>query len=148
MILILDANIVFSSVLNPKSVIACILFDSENGIIFIAPSFLKLEIYKHVPRICKLTGFNEDRIHSLIEFIFSKILFYPDEVIPDFILNHSDEICAKVDPKDSIYIAFALFFESKVWSGDKKLINGLKGQGLALILDSTDVLQLIRSFKK
>lgn len=147
MIIILDANIVFSSVLNPKSVIAGILFDSENGIIFIAPSFLKLEIYKHVPRICKLTGFDENRIHALIEFIFSKILFYPDEVIPDFILNQADEICAKVDPKDSIYIAFALFFESKVWSGDKKLIRGLRTMGMDLLIETFDVLQIIRSFK-
>ena len=78
MILVLDANIVLSSILKPNGIVASILLDSENGIIFIAPEFLKPEIKKHTPRLCVLTGFEENRVTELIDFIFSRILFYPN----------------------------------------------------------------------
>jgi predicted nucleic acid-binding protein len=148
MILILDANIVFSSILKPRSIIAGVLLDPENGIIFLAPAFLESEIKKHIPRLCLLTGFQESRINLIVELIFSKILFYPNEVIPDNVQIHADKICETIDPKDSIYIAFALFFQSKIWSGDRKLIDGLKRKGIDLLLDTPAVLELVGTLNK
>ncbi len=148
MILILDANIVFSSILKPKSAIAGILLDPDNGLIFVAPTFLQAEINKHIPKLCQLTGFGELRILEIIELIFSKILFYPNEVIPDYIQNQAAEICDPIDPKDSIYIAFSLYFQSKIWSGDRKLISGLKIRGYDFLLDTVAIMQLIRSLKE
>ncbi len=148
MILVLDANIVFSSILKPKGIVASILLDSENGIIFIAPEFLKAEIKKHTPRLCILTGFEETRITVLIDFIFSRILFYPNEVIPENIQLQAEKICNLIDPKDSIYIAFSLFFQSKVWSGDKKLYEGLKRIGVDLLLNTSELTIIINSLDK
>jgi predicted nucleic acid-binding protein len=148
MILVLDANIVFSSILKPKGIVASILLDSENGIILIAPEFLKAEIKKHTPRLCILTGFDENRIAALIDFIFSRILFYPNEVIPENIQLQADNICDSIDPKDSIYIAFSLFFQSKVWPGDKKLYEGLKSIGVDLLINKSELTIIINSLGK
>ena len=143
MILVLDANIVFSSILKTHGIVASILLDSENGIIFIAPEFLKAEIKKHTPQLCVLTGFDQTQISALIDFIFSRILFYPNEVIPENIQLQADNICNSIDPKDSIYIAFSLFFQSKVWSGDKKLYEGLKSIGVDLLINTRELTILI-----
>jgi predicted nucleic acid-binding protein len=148
MILVLDANIVFSSILKPKGIVASILLDSENGIILIAPEFLKAEIKKHSPRLCVLTGFDENRIAALIDFIFSRILFYPNEVIPENIQFQANNICDSIDPKDSIYIAFSLFFQSKVWSGDKKLYDGLKSIEVDLVINTSELTIIINSLGK
>jgi predicted nucleic acid-binding protein len=148
MILVLDANIVFTSILKPKGIVASILLDSENGIILIAPEFLKAEIKKHSPRLCVLTGFDENRIAALIDFIFSRILFYPNEVIPENIQFQANNICDSIDPKDSIYIAFSLFFQSKVWSGDKKLYDGLKSIGVDLVINTSELTIIINSLGK
>jgi predicted nucleic acid-binding protein len=148
MILVLDANIVFSSILKPKGIVASILLDSEHGIIFIAPAFLKAEIKKHTPRLCVLTGFDQNRITALIDFIFSRILFYPNEVIPDNIQLQADNICSAIDPKDSIYVAFSLFFQSRVWSGDKKLYDGLKNIEVDLLINTNELTILINSLPK
>jgi predicted nucleic acid-binding protein len=148
MILVLDANIVFSSILKPQGIVASILLDSENGFIFIAPEFLKAEIKKHTPRLSVLTGFDQTRISSLIDFIFSRILFYANEVIPENIQLQADDICNSIDPKDSIYIAFSLFFQSKVWSGDKKLYEGLKNKGVDLLINTNELAIVINSLRK
>jgi predicted nucleic acid-binding protein len=148
MILVVDANIVFSSILKPKGIVASILLDSENGLIFLAPDFLKAEIKKHTPRLCVLTGFDEIRINTLIDFIFSRILFYPNEVIPDNIQHYADNLCFTIDPKDSIYIGFGLFFHSKVWSGDKKLYEGLQHLGIDLLVNTQELTSIIISMER
>ena len=45
--LIVDANIVFSGILNTKSKIGHILINEKNHFQFIAPDFLRIEIRNH-----------------------------------------------------------------------------------------------------
>jgi predicted nucleic acid-binding protein len=48
-----------------------------------------------------------------------------------------------IDINDVQYVAYAKQFKCKIWSGDKKLIKGLKAKGFTNIL-TTDELAEIR----
>ncbi|TZF85013.1 hypothetical protein FW774_08590 [Pedobacter sp. BS3] len=54
--LIVDANIVFSGILNTNSKIGDLLINSKPYFTFIAPGFLRTEIRNHYPRLVKIQG--------------------------------------------------------------------------------------------
>ena len=138
MIIIVDANIIFSAVLKPSGTIGNIIF-SENKAMLVAPSFLKDEIEEHKQKIIKITGKSEEEIDFVILSAFNKITFYSEEIIPDNQLETAVELVADIDPNDFIYVAFALFFNAKLWSGDKVLAEGLKAKGIDIVATTFDV---------
>ena len=133
MIVVVDANIIFSTLINPNSRIAKIVVEQDE-LILIAPEFLKKEIYKHLPRIGKYLKLSTAQTLELTGERLSLIHFYPDEMLPVEIVNYAIALTNDIDPKDMIYIAFALFFNCRLWSGDKKLIEGIEAKGLDLFI--------------
>jgi predicted nucleic acid-binding protein len=130
MTVILDANIVFSVLINPKSRYGEYLISNPDELIFISPNFLKKEIRKHKNKIIESAKYSEDVFYSIQEIIYSKIFFYSLRVIPDFIWNQASSLMEKNDDKDIPYLAFYLFFTSKIWTGDKVFCNKLISKGV------------------
>lgn len=73
---IVDANIVFSGILNSNSNIADVLINSNEQLLFIAPDFLRTEINKYYPKISKLTGMTLKEVKDSEYQIFKKINFF------------------------------------------------------------------------
>lgn len=145
MIFVTDANIIFSAIPKPKSLIAAIILDFGSNLILIAPEFLKQEVKKNSVKLKKDSGLNEETLDEVIELIFSRIHFYPDEAVPDYIQNHADQIVADIDAKDSVYVGFALYFNTKIWTGDQKLYRALQAKGFDLILHTTNLIPFLSS---
>lgn len=142
MTVIVDANIIFSAILNPSRQISSILTRSlKNDIIFVSPNFLRQELFKHRPRLAKLTESSMDIVETVENFFCKKIHFYNEEIIPQEIWNHSDSLTQGIDIKDSVYIAFALFFSCPLWSGDNKLKDHLLSKGHNLILNTSEIIE-------
>jgi predicted nucleic acid-binding protein len=55
----------------------------------------------------------------------------------------AEKLVADIDPKDTVYLAYSKQFRCKIWSGDKKLIVGLKKKGFKNFI-STEELYLHR----
>jgi predicted nucleic acid-binding protein len=142
MIFIVDANIIFSAILNPSRQISTILLGIvKSDIILISPAFLKNEMQKHKQRLCTLTRLPGVAIDEMLELYYKRIVFYSEEIIPSEIWNHADSFTKGVDIKDSVYVAFAIFFQCKVWSGDKSLKNHLAKKGFDLIVNTPELLE-------
>lgn len=123
---IVDANIVFSGILNSNSNIADVLINSNEQLLFIAPDFLRTEINKYHPKISKLTGMTLKEVKDSEYQIFKKINFFSEEQIAPLAWEFAIKLVEDIDPKDTPYIAFSKHFDCKIWSGDKKLILGLE----------------------
>lgn len=54
--IIVDANIVFSAILNTNGKIGDLLINSGKYVEFIAPDFLRVEIKNHYTRLVKISG--------------------------------------------------------------------------------------------
>ena len=52
-----------------------------------------------------------------------------------------------IDNKDTPYVAFSLFYKSKIWSEDKELRDGLRKKGFKNVI-STEELFKIRETKR
>ncbi|MBA7612475.1 hypothetical protein ES703_19711 [subsurface metagenome] len=57
--------------------------------------------------------------------------------IPVDVYRQAEELCEGVDPKDTVYVAVALFLDANLWTGDKKLKEGLVKKGLSQVVQTS-----------
>jgi predicted nucleic acid-binding protein len=144
---IVDANIVFSGILNTNGKIGDLLINSKLYFSFIAPEFLRTEIRNHYPRLVKISGLTIEEIQEAEFHLYKDIHFISEEQIKISNWIAADSLVADVDPKDTHYIAYSKEFRCKIWSGDKKLIKGLAVKGFTNFI-STDELYILREERR
>lgn len=129
--IIVDANIVFSGILNTNGKIADLLINSNNLLDFIAPSFLRSEIHKHYSKLCRISRLSLDEIQEAEFQICKDITFISEEQIKSSAWLAAEKLVFDVDLKDIPYVAMSKHFRCKIWSGDKELMKGLKIKGFS-----------------
>lgn len=140
--IIVDANIVFSGILNTTGKIGDLLINSDNYFDFIAPEFLHTEIRKHYSKLSELSKLSIDQIQESEFQICKNILFISEEQINTESWIKAEKMVSDIDPNDVHYIAFSTFFKCKLWSGDKQLINGLLKKEFKNVINTTDLFQI------
>lgn len=142
--IIIDANIVFSGILNTNSKIGDLLINSKKYFYFIAPDFLRTEIKKHYPKLIKISGLSIDQIQEAEFQIYKDIHFISEEQIKASNWITAEKLVADIDPNDIHYIAFSKQFKCDIWSGDKTLIKGLAKKGFTNFITTESLFQLRR----
>ena len=137
--LIVDANIVFSGILNTNGKIADLLINSKKQFEFIAPDFLRKEIYKHYKKISKISGMTVEQVREAEFQICKDITFISEEQIMPTAWKDAEKLVADVDSNDIHYVAFSKFYKCKIWSGDKELIKGLAKKGFTDFLTTAEL---------
>ena len=140
--LIVDANIDFSGILNSNGKIGDILINSNKKFDFIAPEFLRTEIYKHHSKICKISKMTLEQVREAEFLICKDIKFISAEQIKNSHWILAEKLVADVDPKDTHYIAYSKHFRCKIWSGDKELIRGLSKKGFTNFISTEELFKL------
>ncbi len=107
--------------------------------------FLRTEIYKHYPRLSKISGMTVDDLREAEFQVCKDITFISKDHIKSATWIAAEKLVANVDPKDTHYIAYSKHFRCKIWSGDKALIKGLAKKGVTNFI-STDELYNLRQF--
>ena len=140
--IIVDANIIFSGILNSNGKIGDLLINSKNQFDFIAPDFLRAEIRKHYPKLCRLSKLKLDQIQESEFQLYNNITFISEEQIKKSHWISADKLVADIDPKDIPYIAYSKHFRCKLWSGDKVLTRGLLKKGYKNIITTDELFKL------
>ena len=141
---VVDTNIVFSAILNSQSWIGQILLYSDKSVKFYSPRFLQLEIQNHFQKIKSHTKLPDSEIHELLDSLYTKIHFISDELIPKQTLLIADELTRDIDFDDVMFVALAIHFNCKLWTGDKALISGLKQKGFKKFISTKELMDKIR----
>jgi len=126
---IVDANIVFSGILNSNGKIGDLLINSGKYLEFIAPDFLRFEISKHYAKLGKVSGMSIEQIEESEYHIYKGITFISEEQVKPSTWRIANKLVADIDPKDTPYVAFSKHFRCKIWSGDIQLMKGLAKKG-------------------
>jgi len=142
--IVVDANIVFSGILNSNGKIGDLLINSDGFFSFIAPDFLRTEIYYHHNKLLKISNLTLEKLLEAEYQIYKSITFISEEQIDDENWLFADNLVSDIDQKDIVYIAYTKQFNCNLWTGDKKLINGLAGKNYHKVF-TTDDLFLIRN---
>lgn len=146
--IIVDANIVFSGILNTNSKIGDLLMNSDHYFTFIAPDFLRSEIQNHYSKLVKISGLELRGIIEAEFQIYKEMNFIPEEQVEASHWRDAEVLVADIDPKDIHYIAYSKHFDCKLWSGDKMLMRGLKEKGFINFITTDDLFQLREKLRK
>lgn len=140
--IIVDANIIFSGILNSNGKIGDLLINSKKHFEFIAPDFLRTEIYNHYSRLSKISGMTLDEVREAEFQIYKDITFISEEQIKQ---NHwltAEKLVLDIDPKDTHYVAYSKHFRCKIWSGDKELMKGLAKKNFKNFITTEELFNL------
>ena len=127
---VVDVNILFSSLLSQKELYERL---SEIGI-FYTPDFSFTELQKYRNVILKKSKSKTEKLKSFTVKLFKQIIVIPDYVITHESLGKAIELCQKIDPKDTPYVALAIEFDCILLTRDKPLYDGLKAKGFEKIM--------------
>ena len=142
--IVIDTNIIFSGILSPNGTISDLLLNSPDTFDFYSPSYILEELENHKKKLLKISRLSEKELDFLQRNIFKKVDLIDLESIRESTWEKAIELTKNVDEFDAPFIALALELESPLWTGDKKLINGLNKKEVDWIL-KTDFVTEIRN---
>ena len=113
--LVIDANILFASLIKNSLTAELLLSDKLN---LYAPELLFDEFLKYEKYILEKTNRSKEDFEQYFNILREEI-----EIIPQSVITHFIEEVEKFSPdeKDTVYLACALAVGSKIWSNDKRL---------------------------
>lgn len=136
---VVDTNIVFSAILNSNGLIGELLFNSEKQFEFYSSEFIVDELTKYKSKLQALTKMSEEKIDISIHQVLKNIDLISSEAISEILWNRAYELVSDVDEDDTPFIATAIGIEAVIWTGDKKLIDGLKVKGFQDIYSTAEL---------
>ena len=92
----------------------------------------------------KITKLPDNEIHELIETLYSKIHFISEELISKDALLEADRLTHDVDFDDVMFIALAIHFNCKLWTGDKVLMNALRLKGFRKFITTQELIAKLK----
>ena len=132
MLVVVDANELFSAIISPLGKTAELFLSSKIEIV--SPKFILKELEKYKSLILKKSKLEENGFDLLVSLLSSKIKFFETEGFKEF-LPKAINICP--DEDDVEYFALALKLDCPIWSNDKALKKSpLKVLTTSEILDS------------
>lgn len=137
--LVLDTNILISSLINPEGKIASIILNPYAKYEFYSCYFMYMEIFKYKEKLLKLSKLQENDFLELLYYIIKKITFINEENIPNDVWRSAFELTKDVDEKDTPFVALSIFLDSYFWTGDKKLIEGLTKKNFDRFLTTSNL---------
>jgi predicted nucleic acid-binding protein len=124
---VVDTNLIFSALISKASKIREVLF--ESNMTFYAPNFLITEIYTHKDKLLKNSKLTDSEFYLYFTGIIERIKFIPTDFIGKDSRQKAYDLCKDIDIKDTPFIALAIDLGIPIWTGDKKLKDGLRLKG-------------------
>jgi putative PIN family toxin of toxin-antitoxin system len=125
---VVDTNIIFSALINgAESVFAETLLRSDNEF-FVCESMI-VEIFKHKEKLTKFSRISEDDMTRWYHLLLKNLHLYKEDLIAPENRKAAYRLCRDIDETDTPHVALAMELKAALWTGDKKLQNGLKAKG-------------------
>lgn len=141
--LVVDANLVFSCIVRSDGNIGEILIRSVDRFEFYAPSVLVDELEKHRTKLRKMARMSEADLDKVLAALLGNITLIDEKLWTKTSLRKAEKLLAGVDLFDVPYLALAFDLDCPLWTGDKKLIKGLRARGVDQALSTEDVLRFL-----
>lgn len=142
MTLVIDANILFSALMDPTTAATKLITD-RRALMYV-PQFCTVELFKYKERILKYAKIPETELYDVLEVLLKALRIIDQDDIADKHRLAAARLCDGIDPKDTEYVAAALALNATLWTGDKKLITGLRAKGFE---DVVTTAELLRTFQ-
>ncbi|WP_194972801.1 PIN domain-containing protein [Aquiflexum lacus] len=120
---VVDTNIILSALISKSSGIREKLFDETMN--YFAPNYIIIELYKHKEKLLKYSKLDETEFFEFFSSIVNRINFVSLETIKEENKKKAYHLCKSIDIKDTPFVALSIQLKIPLWTGDKKLKQGL-----------------------
>lgn len=141
--IIIDANLVFSSLIKPDGRIAEILLNPSFNFNRYSCYYLYVEIFNHKEKMLEISGLDEIDLIDNLYRVMKKITLINEETIPAPVFKKAYHLTKDIDEKDTPYVALTMHLDGLLWTGDKSLVQGLKQKKFNRIITTN---QLVEKF--
>ncbi len=138
--LVLDSNILISGLITPNGTISKLILKDLDKSKLICPEFLFQELINKFEKIKEITKLEDSQLNEIIYRFIKKIDFIDNDLIDFTFQKQAYNLVKDVDKNDLLFVALSLQTEYKLWTGDKKLINGLRKKGFLNVIDTKELL--------
>ncbi len=122
-----DTNILFSALLRRESAHATILLGQRYE--FYVCESVFMELFKHKEKIVRLSRLSEDEVLRVLYSLLRRVQLYREDLIGPESLRAAYDLCSGIDEDDTPHVALAIELGGLLWTGDKRLRQGLQAKG-------------------
>lgn len=140
--IVVDTNIIFSTLLNSNNTIGDLLFNPEMYFEFYSCDYMRYEIQKHWERLKMISKLSDEQLEVSYSHILSRLKFINEEIIPVETWLAAEQITQNIDIDDIDFVALTKFLKATLWTGDKVLYNGLKKTIFKKVVNTTELFAL------
>ena len=146
--IVVDTNIVFSGILNSTSGIGKTLINPSKHFEFYSCDFLRVELFKHRKKILSHAKISEEELKELESLITHNINFINEILIPEKIIHSTELLLKDIDINDTTFVALTILLKAKLWSGDNKLVKGLRKKNFNNLISTNELYQLLHKLEQ
>ena len=137
---VVDSNILFSALLKADAKLAEIILNPAFNLEKISCYFLYIELFRHKEKMLRISKLSEEDILDVFYRLMKKITFINEETITDEDWQQAEQLTTGVDEKDMPFVALAISQRAVLWTGDRRLLEGLQAQGFEQVIDTATLL--------
>ncbi|WP_288424213.1 PIN domain-containing protein [uncultured Spirosoma sp.] len=134
---VVDANVLFSCLISGYDHYLRFLTDNR----IYTPDFALEEIQLYQDRILKRTKLDTTAFSQFTLTLFEQLIVVPNMLITTQSYYQAFDLCKRVDPNDTAYVALSIQLGEPLLTRDKVLANGLRQQGFATVLTLDELFQ-------
>ena len=146
--IIVDTNIIFSVLLNSQGTIGDLIFNSEDIFDFYSNEYMLFEIRKHWDKLLKISKLTDTELQISMDKVMTRLTLINEQFIPLKTWQKSEILIKDIDIDDIDFIALTLYLKGGLWTGDKKIYNGLKMKRFRSIYNTTDLNKIRNKYSK
>jgi predicted nucleic acid-binding protein len=135
--IVVDTNILFSALLSSQSSFADILIGS-NYHFFVGEQVL-VELFKRKEKLVQASQLSEDEIVRVYQILLRRITLYKEDLISPENRVAAYALCQDIDESDTPHVALTLELEGLLWTGDKKLKEGLRRKNFSQFFEASSL---------
>src|SRR5690606_38616997 len=102
---------------------------------------MRHEILNHWDKIKKISKLSNEQLQMSYIQNLSKLSFINEELIPEKTWIGAERLTMEVDVDDTDFVALANYLKAGLWTGDKKLYEGLKTTPFLKVYNTEEMLQ-------
>ncbi|MGB0930946.1 MAG: PIN domain-containing protein [Chitinophagales bacterium] len=145
--IVIDTNIVISTLIKSDGSIGKLLLRELNDFDKIACHYLYIELFDKKEKMLKLSKLTDEEFLDLLYLLIKKVDFINEEQITDENWKKAFDLTKDVDVKDISHVALTIHTNAKLWTGDKKLYNGLKAKGFEDVINTNEIRNFLAEYK-
>lgn len=143
MIVIVDANILFSALISANGRIAKFLTDPHSSLQRVSCHYAVVELFKHQPKIVQLAKKPLEVVIEDLSTLINNLQLYSENLIDPQHWQEAARLTVGVDNFDISYVALTLQTGGWLWTGDKKLTIHLRAMGFDRVLNTEELSQIM-----